>query len=397
MQIRRKMRLFLFGTVFALLSVIVPVLPADRMAAHPFSAAYTTLEFSKSNTRMVYSIDELSVIELAGGDVDRNGMLDEREFDAVKETLVGVLQEHVVLRIGGSPQDWAGVENIELERKGSATQAHVTVIFPPIAGDLTVSLNDTLYVGDPNTRYVNLLTVRYGEKYSTAALSESHRTWLIRLAEEEYAALPDVLEPRLEPEKEDDPVNGTFMPESVTSGAWSFFLLGVEHILGGYDHLLFLFTILILRQSFKQYAIAISAFTVAHCTTLVLTVLGLLEVSPRLVEPLIALSICYVAVDNLVRKKTSANRWLPIFFFGLIHGMGFADLLKEMQIPKNELALALFSFNIGIEVIQLAIAAAMWPVLTFLHRRKFSPQMVTAGSAIALILGGLWLIERIWV
>ena len=100
LQIRRKMRLFLFGTVFALLSVIVPVLPADRMAAHPFSAAYTTLEFSKSITRMVYSIDELSVIELAGGDVDRNGMLDEREFDAVKETLVGVLQEHVVLRIG---------------------------------------------------------------------------------------------------------------------------------------------------------------------------------------------------------------------------------------------------------------------------------------------------------
>src|SRR5690606_8334711 len=110
-----------------------------------------------------------------------------------------------------------------------------------------------------------------------------------------------------------------------------------------------------------------------------------------------ALSICYVAADNLIRKKPVASRWVPIFIFGLIHGMGFADLLKEMQIPNSELALALFSFNVCIEVIQLAIAALFWPLLLFLHRWKYSPQTVMAGSAVALLLGGAWLVERVWL
>mgnify|MGYP001175583978 CR=1 FL=1 len=394
---RRKMSRLILGMTFMMMAVCNGIFPVERSSAHPLSAAYTTLELSKSDTRMIYSIDEMSVMELAGGDEDRNGMLDQEELDAVQQTLIDILQEHVALKIGGSPQTWSGVENVELERKGSASQVHVTVMFPSIADDLVISLDDSLYAGDPDTRYVNLLTVRYGEKYSTAALSDGNRVWMMRLTGEDYAGLPDTLPTRTEAEKEDSAMNELLVTESGVSGAWSFFLLGVEHILGGYDHLLFLFSILILRQTFKQYAVAISAFTVAHCLTLVLTVLGLMEVSPRLVEPLIALSICYVAADNLIRRKPVANRWVPIFLFGLIHGMGFADLLKEMNIPKSELAVALFSFNVGIEVIQLAIAALFWPLLLFLHRWKYSPQTVMAGSAVALLLGGAWLVERVWL
>ena len=429
----RFARRFVFGlaAVSFIAAADAGVRPAERAEAHPYSAAYTTLELSGTAVRMTYSIDELSVMELTGGDRDGNGMLDEDEFDAAKETLVEVLRGHVALRIGGLPQSWTAVETIEMERKGSDTRARVVVLFPPAGDDPVFSLEDRLYDDDPNTRYVNLLTVRYGANYSTAALSGDNRTWAMRLAEEELAELPAVLPPPMADAPAEGSANeasasgneasvsgneggiapndrGAYaegrasakagpMPGVRLSEAWSFFLLGVQHIVGGYDHLLFLFSILIPKQSFRQYAAAITAFTAAHCLTLVLTVLGLIDLSPRFVEPLIALSICWVAAANLVRGKPSAGRCLPIFGFGLIHGMGFADLLKEMPIPETGLAVALLGFNIGIEAVQLAIASLLWPLLALLHRWRFSPQTVMAGSAIALLLGGAWLIERVQV
>ena len=119
-----------------------------------------------------------------------------------------------------------------------------------------------------------------------------------------------------------------------TSGWFSFLKLGMNHILTGYDHLLFLLSLLIARQTFKQIATTITAFTIAHSITLTLTVLGMIDVPSSFVEPAIALSICYVALENIFRQKIS-YRWVITFVFGLIHGMGFADILKEMNIPKN--------------------------------------------------------------
>ena len=95
----------------------------------------------------------------------------------------------------------------------------------------------------------------------------------------------------------------------------------------------------------------------------------------RIVEPVIALSICYVAVDNIVRSSVS-NRWVLTFLFGLIHGMGFADILKEMNIPKNELAVDLISFNLGIETVQIAIVGLLVPLLYLMHRYKYARRIV---------------------
>jgi hydrogenase/urease accessory protein HupE len=112
------------------------------------------------------------------------------------------------------------------------------------------------------------------------------------------------------------------------------------------------------------------------------------------VEPAIALSICYVAIDNILRKEVS-HRWVLTFFFGLIHGMGFADILVGMHIPKSELAIDLASFNIGIEIIQLSIIAVLLPLLTLLHRSKYSRYAITSISTIAFLLGGIWLFQRL--
>ena len=172
----------------------------------------------------------------------------------------------------------------------------------------------------------------------------------------------------------------------------SFFRLGVEHILTGYDHLLFIFSLLIARQTIKQYASVITAFTIAHCLTLTLTVLDIINVPSSIVEPAIALSICYVAIENIF-KKDVRKRWMITFVFGLIHGMGFADLLKGMNLAKNDLALNIFSFNLGIEVAQLGFAILL-PILFFIHKWKYSVRVVNLCSAIAFVLGGLWLTEQ---
>ncbi|MBO7744248.1 HupE/UreJ family protein [Paenibacillus sp. MWE-103] len=178
------------------------------------------------------------------------------------------------------------------------------------------------------------------------------------------------------------------------SGWYSFFDLGMNHILGGYDHLLFLFSLIIARQKFKEYATMITAFTIAHSITLTLTVTGVIDVPAWIVEPMIALSICFVAIDNVVRKQVS-HRWVITFLFGLIHGMGFADLLVGMHLPKTMLATALISFNLGIEAVQITIVGVLFPLLLLLHRWKYSRQAVYAASTVAFVLGAIWLGQRV--
>ncbi|WP_222429888.1 HupE/UreJ family protein [Paenibacillus cremeus] len=371
-----------------------------RADAHAYSASYTTLDLYKSKTELTYALDELSVIELVGGDTNHDGMLDSGEFAAVDQKLLAVLQSSLALKINGESAAWPPIESLIMDRKGDATKAILKASFTAVSASQPILLSDQLYVKDAATNYVNLLTIHYGAQKSTAALSGGNRTWALQLTEKDYAGLQssdDVPKQTAEPEA-DEPQQHPQPAEADSSeatGGWlSFFVLGMNHILSGYDHLLFLFSLLIARQTFKQYAGTITAFTIAHSITLALTVTGVIHVSSRIVEPAIALSICYVALDNLIRKKVS-HRWVLTFIFGLIHGMGFADILMEMNIPKSELAVDLISFNVGIETVQVILVALVLPALALLYRWKHSKQVAFAGSAAALILGGLWLIERV--
>ncbi|MFD2328563.1 HupE/UreJ family protein [Cohnella sp. GCM10020058] len=374
-------------------------------SAHAYSAGYSTLTIAKSEIRLEYAIDELSVIEWAGGDANDDKMLDQAEFEAVKDSFAAILEKHLTLKTGGTELPWSSIENYRLERKGDASDVILDLVYPALSEDGTISLSDKLYVDDQKTNYVDLLTVNYGSNQSTAALSGKDRAWSLRMTDEEYASLPSDLQQQTtqSPEQADsDAAANDPAPEedaaahgtgSVTSGWFSFFKLGMNHILGGYDHLLFLFSLIIARQTFKQYAAMITAFTVAHSITLTLTVLGWISVPGSIVEPLIALSICYVAVDNMLRANVR-YRWVLTFLFGLVHGMGFADILVEMNLPRASLGVDLASFNIGIEAVQLGLIAVCLPLLYALHRYRHEKRIVYAASSLALLLGGIWLFER---
>ena len=127
--------------------------------------------------------------------------------------------------------------------------------------------------------------------------------------------------------------------------------LGFTHILPkGTDHILFVLGIFLLSIHLKPILMQVTAFTVAHTITLALTIYGVVSLSPRIVEPLIALSIVYVAVENILTPKLSPWRVAVVFAFGLLHGMGFAGVLSQLGLPRSEFLPALLSFNAGVEL-----------------------------------------------
>lgn len=176
-----------------------------------------------------------------------------------------------------------------------------------------------------------------------------------------------------------------------------FLLLGVEHILTGWDHLLFLLGLLIVGGGFREVLKIITAFTVAHSITLALATFNLIRVPASVVEPLIAASIIYVGIENVLRRDLKW-RWLLAFGFGLIHGCGFASALRDVGIGANGtgVALPLLSFNLGVELGQLAVAALVLPLIWKLKRGvSLQPRWVPACSILIMLAGGYWLAERV--
>lgn len=185
---------------------------------------------------------------------------------------------------------------------------------------------------------------------------------------------------------------------------------GVWHIWIGYDHILFLLSLLLpavlwrngahwvpvpgFRPALTEVVKVVTAFTLAHSVTLSLAVLEIIALPARLVESAIAASVLLAALNNLYPLVTS-RRWLVAFGFGLVHGLGFASVLLDLGLPRGSLALALLAFNLGVEAGQLAIVAAFLPLAYGARHTMLYARMVFQGGSLAiLVLAALWLVER---
>jgi len=187
-------------------------------------------------------------------------------------------------------------------------------------------------------------------------------------------------------------------PEPPPPIFWGFFKLGVEHIWLGYDHLLFLFALLVACRRFSSIVAIVSCFTVAHSLTLALATVGWADLPGRWVEPAIAASIAYVGVENIIRRgREPRGRWALTFGFGLIHGFGFASVLRDLGVNDagGGIAVPLLAFNLGVEVGQIAIAAVVLPLLWRLQKNPMLAQRTTVVISAAVALAGLyWFLER---
>ena len=354
-----KMR---FGTMGRFFTTFIFCLARWAQAHDPgLSAAEIRIEDRQIAAVLTFARADIELLAVL--DPDRDGQVTPGEFSAARPALEQVARRALEVRLDGEP-GWA--EKVAADWDDS-NAVHLRLRFPV----------------RPGAR----LTIRSG---LMASLPPGHRQYMaVRdgrgnlLSERMLAAKADGLE-----------IDA--VPAAGSSSFREFLTLGVEHILTGYDHLVFLLGLLIAGGTLAAAAKIITSFTIAHSITLALATLGWVSLSPRIVEPLIAVSIAYVGLENIFRRDLN-RRWLLTFAFGLIHGFGFASVLREMGIGSagGGVTLPLLSFNLGVELGQLAIAALILPLIWTLRRRAFFvARFAPACSVMIALAGAYWLWVR---
>jgi len=297
-------------------------------------------------------------------DANHDGSIDADELAAGREAVARALAGGVTVDADGSACLGSLDRTWTLEAEGGVVfQVRYTCSEVPGRITLAVPLLERLTPG-----HRHLARVFRAGKANVRVLDRSHATWTL-----------DEASP----------------PASAARMAWSMLKLGVEHILTGADHLVFLLGLILVGGRLRSLVGVVTAFTLAHSITLALASLSVLTPSPRLVEPAIALSIAYVGVENFFVKDAS-KRWRITFPFGLIHGFGFAGALREISLPRGQLPIALVSFNLGVEAGQFAVLAVALPVILAARRSPwFRDRGVKVTSAMIAIGGAVLFIVRL--
>ncbi len=189
---------------------------------------------------------------------------------------------------------------------------------------------------------------------------------------------------------------GVAEPRSWVEAAWDYMKIGYTHILPkGLDHILFVLGLFLLSIRLKPLLWQVTAFTLAHSVTLALGLYGVVNISPSIVEPLIALSIVYVAVENIMTNKLHAWRPFIVFAFGLLHGLGFAGILTEIGIPRSDFVLGLISFNVGVELGQLTVILLAWLAVGWAMKQNwYRMRIAIPASFLIAAIGTYWFVER---
>lgn len=190
-------------------------------------------------------------------------------------------------------------------------------------------------------------------------------------------------------------------PANWISNVRDFVRLGIIHILEGTDHVLFVLSLLLIYTTFKREVLLLTVFTVAHSISLIVAGSGILTLSSRIVEPVVALSITYMAITSVFLKHIMlfgghANKASTVFLFGLFHGLGFAGLLKDIQVPDERFISSLLAFNVGIELGQFAIVAAVLPFIYLFQAKRWYPNAIKVIAVVIALIGLFWGLQRIF-
>jgi hydrogenase/urease accessory protein HupE len=184
---------------------------------------------------------------------------------------------------------------------------------------------------------------------------------------------------------------------SLLRQGYRFGVVGFHHILGGIDHVLFIVALLIGASRVREVLAVVTAFTLSHSTTLVLAAVDVVRVPPAVVEPLIALSILYVAAANSLDSPRSTHRLAAVFGFGLLHGLGFAGALQVTGDMDWSSVSSLLSFNVGVEFGQALVVALLFPLLLFTRRFTWSRYAHLGATGVIALVGLAWFVERVFM
>jgi hypothetical protein len=386
------------------------LLTAVAVIGHNPDTSYVTVKISpdKVETRLIY--DVFTLLKITPLDDNHNGKLERGELEQHAGKIAEFLRSKVGLALGGD-DDTADLGEFQ------------GFLWPPDVGDAIpaadfhtvnglIPFDFSRTVDQPPAEvaiafgFFDVLSERHtvlgvfecqGDKYETTFTNQ-----------EDWFDYSTGFEPSLPQTR-----------QSLGALLAKFFKMGVEHIFLGYDHICFLIALIVVSR-FRQIVKIVTSFTVAHSITLILATLEWISLPTRLIETCIAATIVYVAIENIwllllplspgagrgeglssgpkpepgTLNPTLSHRWRLTFFFGLIHGFGFANVLREMGLPAVGLVRCLLSFNLGVEFGQLCIAVCLLPLAYALNQWKHGRKVMLAISALLALFGGYWFIER---
>ncbi len=254
-------------------------------------------------------------------------------------------------------------------------------------GDLAKARNSTLHLSGALPPGAKTFTIQWepeNGKLTLRTISVRSKTMRIEVVEKGATSTPLVI----------DDLKARTMLDMIGD----FVLIGYEHIVPkGLDHILFVVGIFLLSTKLRPILTQVTAFTVAHTVTLGLGTAGVVNLPTSIVEPLIAASIVYVAVENIWRPTLSPWRPAVVFMFGLLHGLGFAGILKEFGIPEGDFLTGLLSFNVGVELGQLTVIALCYLLvgIWFGNKAWYRQRIVIPGSLIIAAIAAYWFVQRV--
>ena len=351
--------------ILAILTLATTGIPREA-SAHKLNTSYTTLVVSADTLKVRVRFDDFDMMKI-GLDKDGDGLLFYEEMEAGLEQTSVFAQKHLQLHINGEP--------VTLKAdKGDIT--------PDNKGNMFANL----YWGAPLAEPTQTLKVRVDWP---GIFGDDHKN-LVKIL------MPDqpLVQAVFSVEKPEQSFGAADQP-TLMDQIFEFIVLGVEHILIGYDHVMFLLALIAVGGRLMNLIKIVTAFTIAHSITLCLAALGWVSLPGKWIEAGIALSIAYVAVENFWIQRTD-RRWMLTFVFGLVHGFGFANVLRDLGLPTRGLVASLFSFNIGVEIGQVAIVAIAYPLIAWLNRQTFQRPVVLAISALIGLFGLGWFVERVF-
>ena len=344
--------------------VLIALLLVPRTAAsHPAPFSYLDLQIGAGaidGTLVIHIIDAAHELELTP--VER--LLDPRVAAGNRDRIVAFVNGRLILRAGSALAfEWGAIDVLP-DRQALRLHFRIQASRP---GSLDV--HALLFPYDSvHQTFVNIYEDGRLRQQFVLSAGSPDRTYFTGTTQGAMAVI------------------GTFVPA------------GIHHILIGPDHILFLIGLLLLGGGWKALLKIVTAFTVGHSITLSLAALDLVTPAPSIIEPAIALSIVFVGADNLVRGSGRDVRALIALTFGLVHGFGFANVLREFGLPREALGWSLFSFNVGVEIGQLFIVLIVTTALALVRRRSeaVGMRLAAAGSVVVVAAGTYWFVQRVF-
>jgi hypothetical protein len=277
------------------------------------------------------------------------------------------------------------IDGIELQFDGAPVRPELAGIEVPPVGDVALSRQTTMRLGGAAPAAAKTLTLSYAARFGSCVLRvrEGERLDAVWLKNGERSTLYVL--------------GKGFDQRTMIDVLLEYTVVGFTHIVPkGLDHILFVLGLFLLSVRLAPLLIQVTAFTVAHSVTLALSVYGVVSLPSSIVEPLIAASIVYVAVENILTPQLKPWRALVVFGFGLLHGLGFAGVLQEVGLPHGQFVPALVSFNVGVELGQLAVITLAYLAVGFWGRNKtwYRPRVVIPASATIAAVGLFWTVQR---